>query len=326
MSSNVIRDYIYLDVDRARSLYSQLKGGLLESYIKGEETNESSSNTIGNQRETVEQRALLSSTHEATHVLHDFMLTEIETQMKESVKEVSTCDIVDSLTTGDYVRVCGRAQMNDTKRLISVLNDFNSLHSYISMAGQLEDMQKGIWDLEHKIDFETLRKTDLDKLSRQLASMKPPAIFRKEHKGVPDLTREMMTLWFGLLYSGVYEINIIPSFTTDVVFRSVIDESYLRENPSLLYAKHSTRTQAIWTLVGQVTAVHSPQSLGEDVEDEEEDYKENAESTRNMRDQFESIFDSFIPMEEHLLVSAVKTSIVLTPLAIFQETKIREEK
>ena len=40
MSSKVIRDYIYLDVDRARSLYSQIKGSLLESFIKGTGSNE----------------------------------------------------------------------------------------------------------------------------------------------------------------------------------------------------------------------------------------------------------------------------------------------
>lgn len=29
-----IRDYIYLDTGRARSIYSQLKGGVMESYMK----------------------------------------------------------------------------------------------------------------------------------------------------------------------------------------------------------------------------------------------------------------------------------------------------
>ena len=31
-----IRDYIYLDTDRARSIYSQLKGGLMESFMQGQ--------------------------------------------------------------------------------------------------------------------------------------------------------------------------------------------------------------------------------------------------------------------------------------------------
>ena len=37
-----VRDYIYLDTNRAKSIYSQLRHGLVHSYLKGNETAESS--------------------------------------------------------------------------------------------------------------------------------------------------------------------------------------------------------------------------------------------------------------------------------------------
>lgn len=47
-----IRDYIYLDTDRARSIYSQLKGGLMESFMKGNATSESSTENVDSRRQS----------------------------------------------------------------------------------------------------------------------------------------------------------------------------------------------------------------------------------------------------------------------------------
>lgn len=186
------------------------------------------------------------------------------------------------------------------------------------MATDLPNMQSEIWDIEHRVDFESLSKRDLEKLQKKVLSLKPPAIFRKAHLGVPDLTSEMITLWLDLLYPEILEIKVVPDFTDNLIFRSIIDTEYLRENPSLTYAKHSSRTQASWTLVGQATAIYSPQELGldEDVEDSSD------EVATNMRDSFESVFGSLKAMEEHLLVSASRTTVVTTPLAIYQETSL----
>lgn len=328
MSQKTIRDYIYLDTNRARSIYSQLKGGLLESFIKGNETKEGSADTINSRKQTVEQRVLLGTKHEATHVLHDYLFSQIETDLGESITDIQDPETVNDIKLGDYVRVSGSAEIDDTERLLKFAQSLNSLHSYISMAGNLEEMQKEIWDIQNKIDFEILQKREIDKLQKKLQSLKPPSLFRKEHKGIPDLISEMMTLWLELLYQGMFEIKIVPAFDKPIVFRSIIDRDYLREAPSLIYAKHSTRTQANWTLMGQVTAMYPPEYLGSDEEslDEEPNDGEDEDQTEvpdtNMRDNIENTFAAIKPLEAHLLVSAVRTTVVMTPLAIYQESKV----
>ena len=317
MSQKTIRDYIYLDTNRARSIYSQLKGGLLESFIKGNEANEESSQTTNSRKQNFEQSVLLGTKYEATHVLHDYLFSEIERDLAASIVDIRTT--VNDVKPGDYVRVSGLAQVDDTERLLEIFKDFNTLHAYISMAGDFEETQKEIWDIQNKIDFEMRSKRETDKLEKELQSLKPPAQFRKEYKGIPDLTSEMITLWLSLLYSGIFEIKIVPNFSDDIIFRSIIDREYLREKPSLTYAKHSTRTQANWTLVGQITAIYSPKNLDSD-KDEIDSVEEPGE---NMRDGLEKIFDSLKPMEEYLLVSASRTSVVMTPLAIYQESVIK---
>jgi len=226
---------------------------------------------------------------------------------------------VDSITLGDYIRVSGKAEIDDTERLLRFAQRLNVLHSYISMADDLEEMQKEIWNIQNKIDFEVLPKREVDKLEKKLQSLKPPGQFRLSHKGIPDLTSEMITVWLELLYQGIFEIKIVPDFNKAIVFRSIIDRDYLRENPSLTYAKHSTRTQANWTLVGQVTAIYSLKNSASDEEAE----GTAKEPDKNLRDNFEDIFAAMKPMEENLLVSASRTSVVMTPLAIYQESVIK---
>jgi len=67
-----------------------------------------------------------------------------------------------------------------------------------------------------------------------------------------------------------------------------------------------------------VTAVYSPEELGSD----EDDVESGDQISNNMRDGFEEVFNSIKPMEEHILVSASRTTVVTTPLAIYQETRI----
>ncbi len=313
-----IRDYIYLDTDRARSIYSQLKGGLMESFMKGNATSESSTENVDSRKQSVEQNVLLGTKYEATHVLHDFLFSAIEADLVEAIIDIKSLEVVSKLQPGDYYRVRGIGQIDDTKRFLRILKDFNTLHSYISMAANLPDMQKEIWDIEHRIDIELLSKRDLEKLQKKVISLKPPAIFRKGHQGVPDLTSEMITLWLDLLYPSIFEIKLLPDFSDNLIFRSIVDTEYLRENPSLTFAKHSSRTQAKWTLVGQVSAVYSPKDLDSD----EEDADPSDEISENMRDAFENVFSSLKAMEEHLLISASHTTVVTTPLAIYQETRI----
>ena len=327
MTQRNIRDYIYLDTDRARSLYSQLKGGAMESFIRGSRTNEQSSQNANHEGSLVEQSVLLGTKYEATHVLHDYLFTEIESEMQEDIRKLSSNDELTQMQPGDYIQVSGRAQINDTNRLIEVMKDFNSLHAFVSMAGELHEMQNEIWDLQHEIDFGNLSKREIDRLKSRVESLKPPAKFRQAHAGVPDLTTEMLTLWLNLLYPAVFEVTVTPGFSENCAFRSVIDREFLRENPTLMYAKHSTRTQATWTIVGQITAIYGPQQLGSDDNSEHNDGDELDQdddgNPSNMRDQLEVVFGTFVEMEKHILVSARASSVVLTPLAIYQDFALK---
>lgn len=155
----------------------------------------------------------MGTKYEATHVLHDFLFSAIEADLVDAIIDIQSPDVADNLQPGDYYRVQGIAQIDDTERFLRILKDFNTLHSYISMATNLADMQSEIWDIQHRIDIELLSKRDLEKLQKKVISLKPPAIFRKAHQGVPDLTSEMITLWLDLLYPGIFEIKLLPDFS-----------------------------------------------------------------------------------------------------------------
>ena len=130
---------------------------------------------------------LLDTKYEATHVLHDFLFSAIEADLEEAICDVQSVECADDLDPSDYFRVSGIAQIDDTQRFLRVLKDLNNLHSYVSMADKLEEMQKHIWDIQNRIDYEVLNKREQEKLEKEILSLKPPALFRKSHQGVPDL-------------------------------------------------------------------------------------------------------------------------------------------
>ena len=136
-SSQQVRDYIYLDTNRAKSIYSQLRRGLLQSYICGNETSESSSEGVDGRKQTVEQSVLLGTSFEATHVLHDFIYTVIEEDLSDTIKDIQSSEHVCDLQPGDYFRICGRTQIDDTSRFLRILKDINMLCCTLTFQWQV---------------------------------------------------------------------------------------------------------------------------------------------------------------------------------------------
>ena len=114
LSPDCVRDYIYLDTNRAKSIYSQLNRGLMQSYMKANEATEASSQSTRGQNQTLEQSVLLGTNFEATHVLHDILYTATETDLENAIADIQSPSCVQDLKPGDYIRVCGAAHIDDT--------------------------------------------------------------------------------------------------------------------------------------------------------------------------------------------------------------------
>lgn len=73
--NNPIRDYLYLDIDRVRSVYAQASGGLTESIRELQQEFDSHSEEQQDKKESIGQNIMFGSGRVAIRVLHDYLFT-----------------------------------------------------------------------------------------------------------------------------------------------------------------------------------------------------------------------------------------------------------
>ena len=316
----------------------------------------------------MEKRIFLGAGRLETRVLHDYLFTEVETHLSSSIIDYDESS-EECVSPGSLVRVSGIAELDDTNRLLAVAENFNEFYGSVLLIQLANSIQDRILRIENELDEipeNTKNKLLVERrrtLERELRRLTPKEIVRSLKVGVPDLTIDMLKMWLNLLYKDVFEIKILPETTNGAgaTFRAILDAQYLRESPTLTYAKYGSRTKVAWTLVGLVTTVLEPEVLGgtdedtsralrhhlqinddEPVAEQPSIHAENHEDVdrsnlddlsdaqqptvdvqSNIRDAIEGVFTSIFEIERFLTVSASKRSYVLTPLAIYHEAPLK---
>ena len=139
--SQPIRDLLYLDFDKAASIWSQFEEGLLERVV-----------------DYVQKRSTLQ-----TRTLHHDLLHRVENQLSEVglVADLDACEIPDETSAESirqaigprpYLRASGHSVIEDYRRILAVAERFNEIVDSMSKAAQAslkatsayQDLQKAI--------------------------------------------------------------------------------------------------------------------------------------------------------------------------------------
>lgn len=349
-----VRDYIYLDVDRLKSIYSQLSGGLVERITVGSSEHEHNFQREGRQfsKSELERQLFLGSGKTETRTLHDYLLTEVEAKLENAILDATNLGFED-IGPGTFIRVAGIAEIDDSERMMTFAGNYNKFFASVLMAPHASELQEKIWDLQDQAAEEVSKKGQ-ERILREMYKFSPEAFIRKGKFGIPDLTVDLLKLYYQHIYENVFEIKIINDF--DIVFRMILDKKYLRERPELIYAKYGSRTQVSWTSIAQVTDILAPDQVGgqADMQEAVMDYLNNqgidiafdqteyseqeqddgdaaidsynskrseevSRGVSGMRDAIENVFGSVHEFEKHARVSHHRSTVVGTPLAIFHE-------
>ncbi len=348
----IIRDYIYQDVNRLKSIYAQANGGLLETITASEQTEEHTNRAEGLISQ-VKRDALFETGRTETRILHDYLYTEVEKRLSGQIRKV-TSESIGQLQAGDFVQVSGTVEIDEPERLVRVMDNYDKFLGGLLMGSDAANVQRQLWALEEELEKldnapkgqnVTQRRKQIE---QQMRSLTPQALTKKLKKGLPQITVENVKNWYDILYRDVLEMRFVPWANSDTIFRAIIFPEYLREQLQILYAKYGSRTQVNLTLVGQVTTVFLPEKLGSpsDTEDVTQYLKqhnvltavevENSKtlndsqtmdasaidenSDANIRDAIEVLYTTISEIERFLLVSNRKKSVVTTPLVIYSET------
>lgn len=333
--SDSIRDYLYLDIDRVRSIYAQASGGLTESVRELQQEFDSILEEHESKTENLSKNIMLGSGRVATLVLHDYLFSSVEQRLGARIIHVSR-ENIQELSTGSLFRVSGRAEIDDVERMLNIMDNYNDMYKYLLTVKHASEIQSQIYDILDVIASldetvpgsnarnATKRKKEAEKL---LADLEPENIttrkLREQRGGISPIISETFKRMYGLFYKDIFEIKIVASFDDCTVFRGIINKEHLREDPSRIYAKYGSRPSVDWTMVGQVTSLKTPLN-GEDKE-----YKQtNPDSTDDdpevqrepdLRDAFENVYATIANTEEILIGPGRRNTWIATPLAIYHE-------
>jgi len=301
---SLARDFIYLDVERVRSIYAQVEKGVIQSTADEKASEQRATGAISGgvpllAKGEAEGSLVWSKRSTETRTLHDHMYNLVEARLKD-------CGLMVDLAAGalgpewdraafasatsptSFVRCKGHVRLNDFRQMVSLIREMHDLAEAIvsfQLLGHAEGRSK------HAI--QQMR-------NEALAKMAMP-----DKKFLVDLARVLETL-----YGESVVLKVLPEGCRgDCGFVLPLTKLYIRDPVEDLALKFGPTPENPWTVVGQIANAPpggSP-STGPAM----------PESPHDLDRAVETMFDAF---RELMSVGTVRYPYIsMTPLAVYRE-------
>jgi len=351
--TKTIRDFIYMDVDRLNSLYSQVFGGVVPQILKSrshEDASEEGTREEGQEslQEVLTRRLVTEARHETKNViLYDYLYTQFEEGIANSILSPQglTRDNFVSLLEGAFlVKVEGNAEIEDYQRLASSSEQFLEVVSdiaWVSSSGAAKTlialMESQVQELQEQAKNHT--GGERSRLNSQMADIQREI---KEYQN-PEKLRQKLVAQMGLdidpsfmesiarlfrhFSPDNFEVTILPSYGSEgVVFRGILDRRLLRIQPEYLRVLYEGSVNKKWTMVGEITRFPIMDQPDESIAALAANpllSEEPATNDAALKDAIRKVFNSLAEMESKFFESKARAEVRLRPLAIYQESEIQ---
>jgi len=294
-----VRDFIYMDVERLKSILAQLNRGLPEQ--KSTTLTESDKDTFGGEggflnffKLSGDNQYLWQSQSTQSQTLHDHIYNSVESLLtqKNLIMDVpgnlSEDEIKQQIGPTSFVLLKGNCYINDYSFVQDVTAKFNSIMSYLAKVGA---------ENEAALSGLTASQTKALMIERSKSTL------------LPDNMVKFMNELIETFLKGRIIIKILP-FDNSPMFRftGILKKDYLRENILDIMYKFGTAPNHPWHMFAQVSAIPSEEQQGLTI----------APGGNELETLFQSIFDGFRGFERSGLTVAFP-EIAITPIAIYRE-------
>jgi len=298
-----IRDFIYLDVDRLKSILSQIERGLIESKT---ETSSSSKEILGEGGLSIPAilkaaggvKFLLENRSTETKTLHDHIYNYVEDELtnkgqlininKSSYVEAWKNGIIhEDLSQTSFILAKGHFVINDYEYMKNILERFNDISEFIAYCGTLEN-KNSIPQKEKTKQFHRAR-TEM-KLDRKLV------------KGLLN--------FIDTFYKNRLIIKVLP-FRDYSNFRLVgnLQDDFLRDKIQSILYKYGTSPSSEWILFAQIASMP---------EKSYHSFSIDGMAGSKIEVAMQSVFSALREIESTGL-SVTYPEISVTPIAIYRE-------
>lgn len=232
-SNSMLKDFIYIDRDRLYSLYSQLFQGVAESIVEA---------FTSGKEDTKKERSLEQNLIEASYkvknvILFDHIYNSLEDKLAPQLLQVNESTTLDDLKPSSYIKVAGKATIEDFERLIFLLKNFND----IGMA------------------FATMTVLNANKASTQNGKSSSKNSIEQYAKDnglfLDKKSTESMVKIIENFHGRDLDVTIEPnSANLGAFFKATLDEKNMRLSSNMVRKIYGNKPIMDWTIVGEITS------------------------------------------------------------------------
>ncbi|ADR33820.1 hypothetical protein Sulku_1157 [Sulfuricurvum kujiense DSM 16994] len=335
-------DYIYVDLDKVISLYSQLTGGVVELRETQIEKSASSDNKR-NYDFTVFKHDAGGTTqkneaNKETIKPHHSLLQELEQELSSSGFLVDLSQLPNNLTLKDNetrallksalcVKCTGRIVIEDYERIKSIGQVFPDITKLINRSHE-ESLKNTpeYKEIEHKIiELENVNGDKNTKLKKQQEAkelkklLESLVISSSAIETIPQWILEGMKTWIDAFLPNITNIRVypFPNETDEHLFGHVDTLNFSIPNSNAFHFTYGSFPTEEFTMLGVITSV--PMQTDEDFNPLIEFEKETINDYESVERGFRGMFKGFTGME-----SMVRTCryprVLVHPILVYRQS------
>ena len=339
----ILYDYIYVDLEKVISLYSQLTGGVIELIEKQSEKGVTSDNKRNYDFKVFKHHAggtsQDKSQNKATIKPYHSLLQELEEKLMESGfsldiaaiegnKTLKDKEIRNTLKQALCVKCSGRVVIEDYERMKKIAQDIPNVVKLINKS-QLEALLKTAEVQEVKQRIQSLENKTGNTKERAQAKREATEIRKAlegELKALKTTNIEQWILdgvetWIDTFLSGIVSIRVYPfgSESDEHVFGHLESSNFTTPSTAALHYTYGTFPTEKFTVLGVVTSV----PMGE--EDtfkplREFERKDGLSDYETVEKGFRGLFDGFNGFES-IIRTCRYPRVLIHPVLVYREVE-----
>lgn len=334
-------DYLYVDLEKAISLYSQLTGGVVEL----RETEKEKGATIDNKR-TYDFKVFKHNAggvgqeieyDKSTIKPHHALLQELEQELSSSgylldlsnlneVKTLKDVDVRNTLKNTLCVKCRGRIVIEDYERIKKIGQDFPKIVDFVNKSRvnslknnpEYKKILEKIEELE-KTQGDRNKKHKAKQQARQLKEQLEKLINSSEIDIVQQWILDGMKTWIDAFLPNITNIRVYPfPDQIDEHLFGHLDSSYFSvKDPTAFHFTYGSFPTEEFTMLGIITSVPSEEE--ENFKPLEEFNKEELEDYESIENAFRGLFRGFTGLEAMIRTSRYPR-VLVHPILVYRET------
>nr|WP_100637286.1 hypothetical protein [Marinomonas sp. ef1] len=303
-----------MDEEKMYSLSSQIFSGVKE-YILNETHSDKSEDEhqngpLGSGRSI--KKAMTNGASQTEKIsLHDFAYTEFEDKLLSDNKVYLPSVNPEDFEKMSFIKVKGRAIINDIAYFTEFFSKFESLTDSITYTQAVSHIE------EVESQIELANSTNTTKNKRQIVDGLKKSIDIKNIKKalMPGLPSQKMVDAVSDLVSFAYQDDFeVQVYSGEQLFSSILKRECLREAEGLIVKKYGRKTEVEFVLFGIMTQKKS-------TEDKKSSEGLFANGFNDVRSGIMELIDAFSNID-HELSGVGENEVVVDPIALYTEIQI----